>query len=29
MANGRMPFKGTTMLDEEGLELIQEYLRGL
>lgn len=29
MLNGRMPFNGTTMIHQEGIGLIQEYLRGL
>lgn len=29
MENGRMPFIGTSMKDEEGIELIKDYLNGL
>ncbi len=29
MANGRMPFIGTSMIDEEGIQLIRDYLEGI
>lgn len=29
MANGRMPYTGTTIIDEEGLKLVQDYLKTL
>lgn len=29
IANGRMPFIGTSMIDEEGIQLIRDYLKGL
>lgn len=29
LVNGRMPFIGTSMLDEEGINLINDYLKNL